>query len=304
MAPDSVSHPIVCFGEVLWDILPDKSLPGGAPMNVAYHLQKLGLRPAMISRIGADEYGNKLIEMLSGNQLSTAFIQVDQQHETGLVYAKPGATNEMTYDIVYPSAWDFIEQQPALHDLVNNASYFVFGSLATRHFTSRETLYTLLEAPTTKVLDINLRQPYYDQPGVEALLQKADILKLNESELEIIASWYGTYPAKELQIQLLQDRFAIETVIVTMGADGAMVARSGQYFYNPSYKVEVADTIGSGDAFLAGFLSQLYNKASMQEALDYASGLGALIASYHGACPAYDLAEVTRLMQASRQPHL
>lgn len=304
MVPDSVSHPVVCFGEVLWDILPDKALPGGAPMNVAYHLQKLGLRPAIISRVGTDDYGKKLVDMLSANQLSTVFIQVDQQHETGLVYARPGANNEMTYDIVYPSAWDFIEQQAALPGLVNNAAYFVFGSLATRHSTSRETLFALLETPATKVLDINLRPPHYNQPGVEALLQKADILKLNEAELGIIAGWYGTYPSKELQIQVLQHRFAIETVIVTMGAAGAMVAQSGQYFYNPGFKVEVADTIGSGDAFLAGFLSRLYSNASLQEALDYATGLGALVATYPGACPAYDLVQVAQLMQANRQPHI
>jgi fructokinase len=304
MASASLSYPVVCFGEILWDILPDKSLPGGAPMNVAYHLQKLGLRPALISRIGADDYGKNLVDMLSMNQLSTDFIQVDSQHDTGLVYARPGANNEVTYDIVYPSAWDFIEQQRSFPNLLNEAAYFVFGSLATRHSTSKQTLHALLENAQTKVLDINLRKPHYSQPGVEDLLQKADIVKLNETELQIITAWYGNCSSKVQQMQLLQDRFAIDMIIVTMGSEGAMVSQGGHYFYNPGYKVVVSDTIGSGDAFLAGFLSQLYNKASLQEALDFAAGLGALIATYPGACPAYDPTQITKLMMGNKQPHM
>lgn len=297
-------HPVVCFGEILWDILPDKTLPGGAPMNVAYHLNKLGLPPSLITRIGDDDYGRRLMNMLNTNQLNTDFVQVDPQHETGLVHARVGANNEVSYDIVYPSAWDFIEWKEDHERLATQASYVVFGSLATRNQVSRDTLYQLLEAAPKKVLDINLRAPHYNQASVEALLHKADLLKLNESELDIIAAWYGATTERERQIQLLQDRFHIETVIVTMGGEGAMVANGGRFLYNSGYKIQVADTIGSGDAFLAGFLYQLYNKASLQEALDYASGLGALIATYHGACPDYDPAQIKKLLMAKEQPHI
>ena len=301
MAPASTSHPVVCFGEVLWDILPDKSLPGGAPMNVAYHLQKLGLQPALLSRVGNDDYGKKLIAMLSANQLHTDYVQVDDQHETGLVHAHLEANNEVRYDIVFPSAWDFIEMEARFAELIKAATYFVFGSLATRNKTSRDTLYALLENAQTKVLDINLRAPHYRQPLIEELLFKADILKLNEAELDMIAGWHDASTNREQQIQLLQDRFHIQTIIVTMGGDGAMVATDGQVYYNPGYKVQVADTIGSGDAFLAGFLYQLYNKMPLQKALDFAAALGALIATYPGACPAYDPAQITTLMMANQQ---
>ena len=305
MVSSSALHQVVCFGEILWDILPDKSLPGGAPMNVAYHLKKLGLQPALITRIGNDNYGKALVEMLASNQLNTDFVQVDQQgHETGLVHAHVGANNEVSYDIVYPSAWDFIEWQADYHSLVEQAAYLVFGSLAARNQVSRDTLYQLLETAEKKVLDINLRPPHYDQAIVEQLLHKADLLKLNESELNIIAGWYGSSTQKEAQIQLLQDRFQLETVIVTMGGEGAMVAGEGRYFYNAGYKIQVADTIGSGDAFLAGFLYQLYNQAPLQAALDYASGLGALIATYDGACPDYDPAQINTLVLAREQPHI
>src|SRR5688500_5391149 len=127
MPSSSMPHQIVCFGEILWDILPDKSLPGGAPMNVAYHLKKLGLQPALITKVGDDDYGKQLVEMLASNQLSIDFVQVDHQQETGLVYARPGANNEVIYDIVNPSAWDFIEWTNEHEHLLQRAAYFVFG---------------------------------------------------------------------------------------------------------------------------------------------------------------------------------
>lgn len=301
MTPSTALHPVVCFGEILWDLLPDKELPGGAPMNVAYHLQKLGLSPALLTRVGADAYGEKLLKMLLASGLSTACVQVDEQHATGLVHAHIGAGNEVRYDIVYPSAWDFIEKEARFAGLVKAATYFVFGSLAARNKTSRDTLYALLEDAPTKVLDINLRAPHYRQPLIEELLLKADILKLNEAELTTIAGWHGASMNRKQQIQLLQDRFHIRTVIVTLGADGALLAADGNFFYHTGYKVQVSDTIGSGDAFLAGFLYQLYHKAPLQKALDFAAALGALVATYPGACPAYDPAQITALMQTDEQ---
>jgi fructokinase len=301
MSPVSAQHQVVCFGEILWDILPDKTLPGGAPMNVAFHLKKLGLQPALITRVGADTYGRKLSTMLANNDLSTDYVQVDDQHETGLVNAKVGANNEVSYDIVYPSAWDFIEWDDRFGELLLNAAYFVFGSLASRNKTSRHTLMRLLETTATKVLDINLRAPHYDQSLVETLLQKADIVKLNEAELQHISAWYGAPEQREEQIRLLQQHFYLDTVIVTRGGEGAMVAHDNRFYYNSGYSVQVADTIGSGDAFLAGFLHQLYNQAPVQQALDFASALGALIATLPGACPAYDTAQIGQLMMANAQ---
>ena len=134
------AHPVVCFGEVLWDILPSGPLPGGAPMNVAYHLKKLGINPAMISRIGKDDYGHRLISILSDSGIDTKFIAVDHQQPTGLVYANANNRNEVVYDIVYPSAWDFIQWDDAFTDLIRESKYFVFGSLSMRNDVSRNTV--------------------------------------------------------------------------------------------------------------------------------------------------------------------
>ncbi len=288
---------VVCFGEVLWDILPTGSLPGGAPMNVAYHLQKLGANPSLITKIGVDDYGQDLIKLLTKAGVSTDFFYLDYNHPTGLVYAKPNEHNEVTYDIVYPSAWDFIEWHDEFEGLLASANFFVYGSLTSRNKTSRDTLYRLLDIASTKVLDINLRPPNFNRDNVEYLLGKADILKMNIAELELITGWFSQHQETADRIKLIQDQFHIPTIIITMGGDGAMVNHQGTTYTHPGFKVQVEDTIGSGDAFLAGFLSRLLQKRSIEEALGFASAMGAFIATQSGACPAYDLQNVEELQK-------
>ena len=294
-------HKVVCYGEVLWDILPGKTLPGGAPMNVAYHLQKLGINPALITKVGLDSHGEKLVSILSDCGVTTEYFQIDNEQPTGLVYAKPNEHNEVAYDIVYPSAWDFIQWDEELSTLVQEADYLVFGSLTSRNKESRDTLYKLIEAAKTKVLDINLRPPNFNRPHVEYLLSKADILKMNEAELELITGWFNQYTTNEERIQQLQDKFNVDTIIVTLGGDGALIKHKDAISRHAGIKVTVADTIGSGDAFLAGFIYKLSEGATPSQALSFASGLGAFIASKSGACPQYDLSEVDALLKNNEQ---
>jgi fructokinase len=288
----STQHPVVCFGEVLWDILPTGATPGGAPMNVAYHLKKLGTNPALITRVGLDDYGKKLINLLSENDLSTEFFQVDYDQPTGLVYATPNEHNEVVYDIVFPSAWDFIQWEDAFSDLLKEASFFVYGSLTSRNKASRDTLYRLLDGAKKKVLDINLRPPNYRRDDVEFLLEKTDILKVNIAELELITGWFSHFEDTEDRLKVVQDQFHLETVIVTMGGDGALVNHKGTVHRHGGIKVEVNDTIGSGDAFLAGFLHQLLNDNTVEEALAFASAIGAFVATKAGACPQYQREDI------------
>jgi fructokinase len=301
MTQSTTQHQVVCFGEILWDILPDKSLPGGAPMNVAYHLKKLGINPALITRIGNDDLGQKLSGILEENGVITQYFQMDGKHPTGHVYAKVGEHNEVTYDIVYPVAWDHIRWDDRFETLLEQAKFFVYGSLTSRSVESRNTLYKLLDMAKKKVLDINLRPPNYHRIDVEYLLGKTDILKMNEAELELITGWYQTIESKEDRLKFLQDRFNMEKIIVTLGGDGAMVIDQGTVYRHNGYKVQVADTIGSGDAFLAGFIHQLLTGAPAGRALEFASGLGALIASYSGACPHYQTSEITQMIHSGER---
>ena len=144
-------YPVVCYGEILWDVLPDRVVPGGAPMNVAFHLKNLGINPALITRIGHDQEGKKLIQLLEKKHISTDFFQMDFKSATGKVIALPGDAGEVRYDIMKPVAWDYIGWEEQYDALVSNASFFVFGSLAARSNTSRNTLYRLLEQATDKV---------------------------------------------------------------------------------------------------------------------------------------------------------
>lgn len=291
----SKHHQVICFGEVLWDLLPSGAVPGGAPMNVAYHLHKLDKEPALITRVGKDEKGEELKKIFSERGVCTDYFQDDDRHETGKVYAREGANHEMSYEIVMDAAWDFIGWRDEHEGLVKDAPYFVFGSLAARSETSRNTLMKLLESARTKVFDINLRAPHYSQDLIETLLHKADILKLNESELELLTRWFiGEVPVDE-SIKRIAEKFSLSTVVVTLGAEGALLFMEGKMYRHQGYKVVVKDTVGSGDAFLASLLSQLMKGAQPAAALDFANGLGALIASKTGACPEYALSEVEKV---------
>lgn len=297
------SHDVVCFGEVLWDILPAGALPGGAPMNVAYHLKKLGANPGLITKIGTDDYGKKLVNILAKHLVATDYFQVDYSHPTGLVYANMNNHQEVIYDIVYPSAWDFIEWDEDFTGIVGKAEYFIYGSLTSRNKNSRDTLYELLDLATKKVLDINLRSPYYSRPNLEYLLQKANILKLNEAELDLITGWFSPFANIEDRVKLLQEHFALEAVILTMGGNGSLVHSGGRFYRHGGFSVQVADTIGSGDSFLAGYISCLLNGNSIENALLFASGIGGFIASKHGACPEYEIDEIHAFIASRSNQH-
>ena len=277
----------ICFGEILWDILPHEKVPGGAPMNVCYHLNRLGQEAAIISKTGNDENGKDLIGFLQQNDINTSLVQVDNEQPTGTVMATQKG-NEMEYDIVQPVAWDFIDYDEALLQKVKEANYFICGSLVARNKYSRDTLFRLLEAAQTKIIDINLRPPHYDQSTVEVLFNKADILKLNNHELALITGWYSDEADFEKQVLLLSEKFSIPAIIITKGEAGAALLVEKRFYYHTGYKVEVADTIGSGDSFLAGFLSKYMTGQSPEAALAFACKIGAFVASQKGACPQYD----------------
>lgn len=279
---------VVCFGEILWDILPGGTEPGGAPVNVAYHLLKHGLEPAVITSIGRDAEGSKLKELFNERGLDTSFFAVDDNHETGKVFGKPDADHNMRYEIVQPVAWDYIPCTTQYEALVRASKCFVYGSLAARNEISRTSLFQLLQVAEIKVLDINLRPPHFEKSVLLDLMQYADILKMNEEELALIAGFFtdSTVPADQMRI--LSDKLQLKVLIITLGARGALLLQDGKIYKHDGFKVTVADTVGSGDAFLAGFLSEWLEGTGAEEALDYASRLGAFIATQKGGCPVYD----------------
>ncbi len=288
---------VVCYGEVLWDIFPTQTKPGGAPMNVAYHLRKFGIDSRMISRVGVDELGNQLNQLLEGWKIPAHYCQPDSEHETGKVNAQVLPNNEMAYTIQQPAAWDFIQWNEDQAALVRNSEAFVFGSLVTRNEASRKTLYCLLEEAKYKVFDINLRPPFYSQDILEYLLGKCNLLKLNENELEMLSQWYPVCCDKEEScVRFLQAKFNIGEVIVTKGGDGATYYTMTESCFMPAYKVTVKDTVGSGDSFLAAFLANKIQNESPETGMKYATALGAFVASQEGACPSYSIEQLDQFI--------
>ena len=286
---------IVCYGEVLWDIFPDAAKPGGAPMNVAYHLKQFGIDSRMISSVGSDQLGKDLLDQLQAWSIPTENCQVDENFRTGFVEAIAGEDHEMTYVIHEDVAWDQIQPSVEYDAVVEQADAFVFGTLVTRNETSRNTLYRLLDKATYKVFDINLRPPFYSKEVIEYLLQQCNLLKLNHSELDLIISWYDDSRLDEASgVQALQEKFDIQEVIVTKGSRGATYYDGHNSHTFPAFHVNVKDTVGSGDSFLAAFLSKKIQNESIETSMLYATALGAFVASNEGACPEYSVNDLVQ----------
>lgn len=288
---------VVCFGEILWDMLPTGKKPGGAPMNVAYHLHKLGLDSQFISCVGNDEGGRELIGFLQEIGLPTEHIQINNTQKTSEVLATINEHHEVSYDIVYPVAWDYIAWQPALENVLRHADAFVFGSLAARDETSKATLLKMLDYCRYKIFDVNLRAPHYTTSLIETLLKKADLVKLNGAELHLIGEWFGTGLQTETDmVEMLFNQFGVKEVLITKGSTGASYYTPQLQYNYPAYKITVKDTVGSGDSFLAAFISMKLVDEPLEEILDRAVALGAFITTQTGACPPYSKYDLTRFI--------
>ncbi|MEG0760675.1 carbohydrate kinase [Chryseobacterium sp.] len=282
----------VCFGEVLWDIFPAGSRAGGAPFNVAYNLDKMGLNVQMISKIGDDELGNDLLKQIKSWNISTDFIQIDEERPTGTVLANFDEQGEAHYDIVQDVAWDHIKILPEHKVLVTNAEAFVFGSLIARNEVSKNTLLELIEHSKFRVFDVNFRPPFIDFDFVKTLLGKADLVKMNKAELRQIIEFLGEeYADEDKSIKFIQDHFDLNEIVLTKGSKGARYFVKDQNYTFPAVSIEVNDTVGSGDSFLAGFLSKRIQGKTADEIMKQAVSLGAFITSKSGACPDYTYEE-------------
>ncbi|RAJ35737.1 carbohydrate kinase family protein [Pedobacter cryoconitis] len=280
----------ICFGEILWDVLPDGPQPGGAPLNVAYHLNKLGVSTSIISKIGNDENGEKLVNLLDNWGMNKKLLQRDASYPTSEVIARMGASNEVSYEIVFPVAWDFIDHHTEISNALTASTYFVYGSLASRNELSRKTLFKFLDSDSIKVLDINLRPPFFNKKLLEELMERADIIKFNESELHMAQILFGgSFKNEAEQVKFIQERFKIPEVIVTKGEFGASYHKSEDSYHGWGPVIEVNDTIGSGDSFLAAFIANHQRGIAPKTIIKNAIAMGAFIATKKGGCPKYKI---------------
>lgn len=277
---------IVCFGEILWDKFPSCEKIGGAPLNVASRLSSFNHNVSIISAVGNDERGEKLIDYLKENNINSECIQRLEHYETGIVNVSLNEKGSASYDIKYPSAWDKIAIPKTSKNIVKNADVFVFGSLVTRDETSKATLYQLIELAKYKVFDINLRPPHYTYEVILYLMEKADFIKFNDDELCEVSKYLGSkYNSLEQNLTFIAEKTNTKHICVTRGANGAVLFYEDKLYFNDGYLVNVIDTVGAGDSFLGALISQLLNKEKPQLAIDFACVVGALVAQTEGANP-------------------
>lgn len=274
----------VCFGETLWDIFPDKKVIGGAPLNVALRLNSLGNAVRMISKIGQDQDGLDLLEYLKEQKLTIDNIQVDPKLPTGSVQVHLDQNNTATYTISEPVAWDYIEANQIDIQQLKNSHAFIYGSLSSRNKVTHDTLHEYIKHASFKIFDANLRAPFYDLLSVKSLMEEADLIKLNEEELTEVCHFLElNYKSMEQQINALAKLFGSQYICITLGSKGAVLYSNEKLYKNFGYHVEVKDTVGAGDSFLAGLTHQLLIGAKPQYALDFACAIGAIVASSPGA---------------------
>jgi fructokinase len=276
---------ILCFGEVLWDALPAGLFLGGAPFNVACHLSAAGARVAMVSRVGKDRLGEEALRRAASFGVATDLVQVDASLPTGFVRATVNDDGEARYEILSPAAWDAIDASDDLVRRAGQARCLVFGTLAQREPKSRAALERLWKSRALMVFDVNLRPPHGSADLVRKSLERADVLKVSRGELTKLTGWFGLPRTERDAAAALASKFDCPVVCVTRGRDGAALWRDGEWHEHPGFEVEVRDTVGAGDAFLAVLLTGLLARSDSASILQNANLIGAYVVTQFGAVP-------------------
>lgn len=280
---------VVGMGEALWDVLPEGKKIGGAPANFAYHVSQFGLPSCVVSAIGDDALGKEIIENFTSKGLDQLIAEVP--YPTGTVQVEIDQTGIPLYDIKENVAWDNIPYSEHLDALAKRTKAVCFGSLAQRNVVSRETINHFFDTmpkddDSLIVFDVNLRQGFYNKKILCKSMQNCNILKINDEELITVSSMFG-YPGIDLQDKcwILLGKYNLKMLILTCGINGSYVFTPGNVSFQPTPKVEVADTVGAGDSFTAAFIASILKGKSVTEAHTIAVKTSAYVCTQKGAMP-------------------
>lgn len=291
---------IISIGEVLWDVIGTTEHLGGAPFNFAAHLAQLGHEVYFISGVGADNRGDRIIEEMTRRGLSTRYISRTAEQATGSVTVQLSSDGQPRFTIHRPAAYDCPEladeQMAELSRPVPDWIYF--GTLLQTSSQAKCLTNRLLnECPiANRFYDVNLRPGSYDDLLVRELFAKADVVKVNDEEVIEIARMLSM-PRRTIEdfCRMCAKDFKLQAVCVTRGAQGCALLVGDEYCEAKGYSVKVADAIGAGDAFAAAFLDAFGRGLPPPEIADFANRVGAIVASKHGAVPAWSTAEASSL---------
>lgn len=280
---------IVGIGEVLWDMLPEGKKLGGAPANFAYHVSQFGLRSCVVSAVGNDSLGNEIIESLNSKGMN--YLIPDVPYPTGTVEIEVDDAGIPQYDIKENVAWDNIPYNDQLESVAAKTKAICFGSLAQRNAVSRNTIHKFInamhkESNTLVVCDINLRQQFYDTDTLCDSLSLCNILKINDEELEMLSKLFKL-PENDIngQCRSIMERYNLKMIILTCGINGSYLFTPDSVSFQPTPKVDVADTVGAGDSFTAAFIASILKGKSVQEAHSLAVHTSAYVCTQKGAMP-------------------
>ena len=280
---------VVGMGEALWDVLPEGKKIGGAPANFAYHVSQFGLPSCVVSAVGDDALGKEIVENFTSKGLNQLLAEVP--YPTGTVQVEIDQAGIPQYDIKENVAWDNIPYTARLEQLAENTKAVCFGSLAQRNVVSRSTINLFLDAmPQTDdslvVFDVNLRQGFYNKEILCNSMTRCNILKINDEELVTVSRMFG-YPGIDLQDKcwILLGKYNLKMLILTCGINGSYVFTPGNVSFQPTPRVEVADTVGAGDSFTAAFIASILKGKSVAEAHVKAVQTSAYVCTKKGAMP-------------------
>lgn len=280
---------VVGMGEALWDVLPEGKKIGGAPANFAYHVSQFGLPSCVVSAIGNDALGKEIIENFTSKGLDQLIAEVP--YPTGTVQVEIDQTGIPLYDIKENVAWDNIPYTEHLDALAKRTKAVCFGSLAQRNVVSRNTINHFLDTmpkddDSLIVFDVNLRQGFYSKEILCKSMQNCNILKINDEELITVSRMFGN-PGIDLQDKcwILLGKYNLKMLILTCGINGSYVFTPGNVSFQPTPKVEVADTVGAGDCFTAAFIASILKGKSVTEAHSIAVKTSAYVCTQKGAMP-------------------
>lgn len=261
---------IVGAGEILWDVYPDGPRFGGAPANFAGSSAAMASNHDhvfIVSAVGSDQLGNDALKALAGYHVQSKAVQ-QNEFETGNVQVTLDSAGVATYEFATNSAWDNLVWNDQLAALANDCDAVCFGTLGQRSPASRAVLQKFVAATSSsalRVLDINLRDPFWDADCILQSLELANVLKMNEDELPVIADIVNLSGDVEQQLGELAKRYSLTTVTVTKGPEGVTVWHNGEVHHEPATPTEVVNTVGAGDAFTAGLVRGLLDKCSIQD---------------------------------------
>jgi len=292
--PDAVTMPamanprIVAVGEVLWDLLPAGRVMGGAPANFICHARSLGADAALISRVGRDELGSEILERFAARGLPVETVQVDPSAPTGTVQVDVDAAGQPRFTIAEAVAWDRIEADEPARRAASGADAFCFGSLVQRTEPARRAVAELLACvrpDALRVCDINLRPPFHTRAVIESSLAAANMLKLNDQELPVLAGMFALSGDVRRQLAALADRFALKAVALTRGSQGSLLLADGKWSEHAGVRVTVRDAVGAGDAFTAAWVVGLLRGTDLDAVNARANEVAGYVCTQAGATP-------------------